>query len=191
MPGCELEVTEVEPGYGSRIKAIRLENDMTLEDLAEQAGLSVSLLSEVENGKKDLSIQSLRRVAKALSVPLFVLFNEPGDPDLVVRRDKRTRVTLPPHKITYELLSANLKGSLEMMLAEYEPGMVSSDELLAHSGEECTFVLSGSMEVEMPHATYLLESGDAITIPPSVPHRYRNVGDDRLIVVSALTPPSI
>jgi mannose-6-phosphate isomerase-like protein (cupin superfamily) len=62
--------------------------------------------------------------------------------------------------------------------------------MLQHSGEECGIVLSGSLEVTVGTERRILQAGEAYYFNSSLPHRFRNLGEDICEVVSAATPPS-
>lgn len=61
---------EITRGAKSPIKIIRKHRGMTQDDLASAAGLSRPYLTEIETGRKEGSIRSLKSIAKALNVPL-------------------------------------------------------------------------------------------------------------------------
>src|SRR5919106_6491606 len=76
---------------GVRIRELRTGRGMTLTALARATGLSAGLISQVERRLTDPSLETLRRIARTLDVPLFSLFREP-DADsgaVVIRRDRR------------------------------------------------------------------------------------------------------
>jgi quercetin dioxygenase-like cupin family protein len=59
---------------------------------------------------------------------------------------------------------------------------------MPHQGEECTFVLEGKMEIQIGEEFFILEKGDTIYYIASIPHKITSVGEDDLIVISAITP---
>lgn len=61
--------------FGQRIKAMRLANEMTQEELCKKTGLSKGFLSDVENGKRSVSADTLRMLSKALDESMDYLFN--------------------------------------------------------------------------------------------------------------------
>jgi len=74
-----LEICHMDKIYPNRIHELRNERDMTIEDLAEKAGLSVSYVSRLENGERNLSVKNLNLFAHALGVsPQEILAKSPG-----------------------------------------------------------------------------------------------------------------
>ncbi|QLB21171.1 hypothetical protein A6B43_06380 [Vespertiliibacter pulmonis] len=60
--------------FGNRIKELRIEQEMNQEELAYRAGLDRSYISGVENGKRNISLNAIISLAKALNVDLSTLF---------------------------------------------------------------------------------------------------------------------
>jgi transcriptional regulator with XRE-family HTH domain len=61
--------------FGSRLRSIRLELELTQEQFAEKLGMSVDFLSLIERGLNAPSFGTLEQIAKALRVPVMVLFD--------------------------------------------------------------------------------------------------------------------
>jgi len=158
----------------SRIRELRLERGLTLNQVSERTGLSVALLSQVERGLTDPSLESLRRLAETLELPLFDLFRT-DEPDrvAVIRHDERRRVASPRGKIVYTQVSRS-GGQLEVLEAVMEPGATSSEEPWSHASEECILVLEGDLVVEVNGAEHTLGTGDSCHFHSSLPHRFLN-----------------
>ena len=58
-----------------RIRQLRTQNKLTLKDLSQKTGLSVSFLSQVENGSSSLAITSLKKIADSLNVSIKIFFD--------------------------------------------------------------------------------------------------------------------
>src|SRR3972149_5021172 len=86
---------------GSRIRERRKALRLSLQELAERAGLTASFLSLIERDHSSPSLESLRRIAEALEVPLFY-FSQTDGQNPVVRKDERVRITFPPGNVTCE-----------------------------------------------------------------------------------------
>lgn len=164
---------------------------MTGKDLAQLAGLSPALISQIERGNTDPSLDSLRRIARTLGVPLFDLFDErPRQRALVIRRDQRTTVAAPDGGIAYERVSPR-NGRLELLHGVLQPGTASSASLWAHPpSEECVLVVEGTVVVEIEDERIALEAGDSAYFDSGRPHRYRNETEALARFIVAVTPPS-
>lgn len=75
---------------GSTIKAYRRNKRITLKELAEKVGITASFLSDIENSKKQPSVETLGKLAEAFNVPLYMLFKDISSEDLLEKSDKDT-----------------------------------------------------------------------------------------------------
>jgi transcriptional regulator with XRE-family HTH domain len=175
---------------GQRIREIRLARNITLTALAEASDLSAGLVSQVERGLSNPSLETLRKIARVLQVPIFSLFqDDKAELVSVVRRDRRMRVQSPEHDIIYSRISPG-RGKLEVLHGVLQPYSASSDEPWSHPSEECVVVLRGTLVVQVSGDDYELQSGDSCYFHSSHPHRYRNPSDDAAEFIISITPPS-
>ncbi len=174
----------------ARIRELRQQKGLTLHQLSGLTGLSVGMISQVERGITDPSLETLRRISDAFRVPLFDLFREDEpEPVTVVRKDERRRVSSPQGQVVYSQVS-RIGGRLEVLEAAIEPGAMSSGERRSHASEECVLVLSGRLRVEVGKDAYDLDAGDSCHFDSMIPHRFVNPHDTVARYVVAVTPPS-
>lgn len=183
----------------SRLRAYREKRGLSVRKLAELAGLSPSLVSQIERGRTEPSISSLRKLAEALSVSIFYLVDEhveePGSDAPrtiaggVVRRAERRRVALPHSGLRYELLCPDVSRRMEAWMATLEPGATTADTARGHLSDEFMLIVSGSAELEYGDERLILEPDDSIYLDGTVSHRLRALGDKPLVFLSVLSPP--
>lgn len=188
---------------GQQLRTLRRERKLTLQQLAAMTGLSRAFIGQIEAGSANPSVGTLKKVADAMGVPMGALFtNGASDPALrepepngvpsgprVVRRDQRKMLAWPGRPWKTYLLTPDLQRKLEVLLNELEPGD-TLDEAYTHQGEEFGFVLEGSYEVTVGDEVFVLNEGDSISYPSSLPHKMRVVGDTRSRSLWVITPPS-
>lgn len=175
------------------LQRLREQRGLTLEELADRAGVSAATLSQLERGQGNPSFATLLRIASGLKVPVPMFFqSDTASEDIVVRAPDRKRlVTGEDEGRHYELLSPDVKGAIEMLWVELDPGVWTEDEKVSHEGEECLIVLEGRLEAHIgPGDLHLLEAGDSIYVRSEIPHSYRSSDNTRTIFVIAITPPS-
>jgi transcriptional regulator with XRE-family HTH domain len=185
---------------GRQIRRLRRNANLTLDDLAGAARVSKSLISQVERGLASPSINTLRRIAGALEVPIAALFlggedASHGEIDrwgrrLVVRRSERKGLHVPRSKVVYELLTPDLNRRIEFIWIEYEPGSVTHPDPMSHPGEENAVCLEGSVVVIVDGEEFTLTEGDSISFDSGRPHQVENRSSERAVLVSAITPPA-
>ena len=185
---------------GTRVREFRMERGMLAKELAEGAGVSASLISQIENNVTTPSIDVLRRISAVLEVHVGEFFNQDGDGDpgaepaatrpLVVRAGRRKKLILPQSRWVYELLTPDLQGKLELLWLEIGSGGSVPVEFSTHEGEEANVVIKGRVHIWVGDEEYVLEEGDSVTFESSRPHRTANLDDETAILISAITPPS-
>jgi transcriptional regulator with XRE-family HTH domain len=183
---------------GKTIKSLRLAQNMSAKELASSAGISYGMLSQLESGSTQGSVETLRRIAKVLDVTLAQLFaNEvapeaPSDESsIIVRHNRRKTISFPDPLYTCQMLTPDLQGSIEFVLVTLQPGRVTN-EILPHTrgGEECDYVLEGVIEVTLGEKVFTLYAGDCIRFDPSIAHKIENKSSAVAKYISAITPPS-
>jgi transcriptional regulator with XRE-family HTH domain len=175
---------------GEGIRRERLRRGLTLAQLAAQVNLTVSALSQIERGASDPSISSLRRIAQAFDVPMFQFLVGSVQREIVVRKDRRTRLTFPDRELEYELVSADTSGEFEVLSLTLSPGGATSAGPNSHASEECAVVLSGRVVAEVAGQLHELSAGDSIKIHRELPHRFVNPGAEPAEVLIVISPPT-
>jgi transcriptional regulator with XRE-family HTH domain len=179
---------------GREIRELRRLKGMTLENLAAAANVSSGSLSQIERGNGNPSFNLLVQVAHALDVSVTRFFaHEDTQASPVVKSEDRR--VLEAHGVANGLSQSSLltptrTTALEAVYTEAQPGYSTEDSPFVHQGEEFGFVISGRHEVVVDGVSYLLETGDSITYPSSVPHWYRNPGTETSKAIWVITPPS-
>ncbi|HZO99475.1 MAG TPA: cupin domain-containing protein [Terriglobia bacterium] len=157
-----------------RIRELRERYRLTLQQVAERAGLSKSFLSKVERSSVSISIAALARVANALGVSLGEFFeDEEARLDVIfVPREQRRVVTgsrpeLPYH---YEMLLPR-RGARQMQAAIVSiDGARTKFELREHPGEQFLFVMEGEMEYICDGQEFAMRPGDCLYFKANIPH---------------------
>ena len=179
-------------GLGRSVRAARLDKGLTVEGLARVAGVSTGLISQLERGKGNPSFLTLQRLAEALELPFGHFMQGPkSQAGMVVRADQRKRLVLPhPTEIVHELLTPDLRGSLEVLRTTVPPAWSNEAQPFHHPGEECVHVLEGSLGITVAGSDFQLAAGDSITYDSSALHWYANRSDQPALIIGAVTPPS-
>ncbi len=184
-----MSATELQ--LGPRIRSLRQARHETLRELAERAGVTESFLSQVEREVTSPSIASVQRIARALDLGIAELFVEEPPIGRVVRREERRRIAYQGLNAVDEFLTSGRDGRLQVILTTLQPGGGTGDEAYTHdSDEEVVIVLEGRLELWVGDEHHVLEEGDAITHPSRQPHRNRNPGPGRAVILFCSTPPS-
>ncbi|NSX39000.1 cupin domain-containing protein [Pseudarthrobacter oxydans] len=184
---------------GERLHELRTQHRYSIRGLATKAGVSASLVSDVEKGKVEPSISTLNRLAAAMGTTITYFFTPQAQPSgRVVRAADRVPFggiadpasdTRPASGTRFELASPTDLRSIDAIYGRYEVGGWFGDEPFTHEGEEWGFVLSGRLKVIVGDEVHFLEPGDSIWFPSTVPHRMENVADTATEYIWIDIPP--
>lgn len=186
---------------GLRLRELRRSQGLTTRQLASRAGVSAALVSQIENARVDPSVQSLRRLALGLDIQFAYLFLEPEQLErqhlvarrghaTIVRRGLRKRLEVPESNLVYELLTPDLQGPIEFLWLTLGPAHPPS-EPMSHQGYECAVVLEGILHLVIGGEDYVVETGDSVAFDSGIPHHIENRQDNNLVLLTAITPPSL
>jgi transcriptional regulator with XRE-family HTH domain len=188
-----LQTAEAEGAdVGERLRAIRRLRRATLRSVAERAELSESFLSQVERGRANASIASLRKIAAALGVDVSDLFAPNGSTGRprVLRREARPNLAFGNLGRKYMLTPRPLEH-LQVIVGELDAGGSTGDEPYTHGdSEELLVVLEGVVSLQLGSEVFELSTGDSIDYRSSTPHRLVNIGGDPAEVMWIISPPS-
>jgi transcriptional regulator with XRE-family HTH domain len=160
---------------GARIRQLRGQRGMTLQNVARETGVSVSMLSMIERGAATPSIGTLVAVSSALGTHMSDLFDlaQPAEQS-PIRRLADQVVVETAAGVLRRIVHNDPARGLEMAVNEYEPGTASGASPVHHVGTEYGVVLTGSLTVEIGGVPHVLRPGDGITYPSTSPHRIGN-----------------
>jgi transcriptional regulator with XRE-family HTH domain len=190
MPGgIALSPRNADLRVGARLRTLRRERGLTIEQVASATGLTKGFISQLERDTTTPSLSSLARICDALGVRMGDVFHA-GSPELVrmIRRDERPAVDWNPNHV---LLSPPQEKRLQAIESHIPPGGSAGDELYSFPGDvEFVYVLAGVLELRVGEETYRLDAGDVLTYPLREPHTWRNPSDDEPAVVLWVAVPN-
>ena len=181
----------------ARLRALRAARGLSLESLADRAGVSRSMISLVERGESSPTAAVLDRLAAGLGVTIASLFAEPARPDAspVVRRGDQARwrdpasgyvrrnLSPPGHPSPIELVEVLLPAGA--CVAYDTPGSARAVGL-----HQQLWILAGGIELTVGDATYRLEVGDCLAMRLDRPIAFHNraEGPARYLVAVTADP---
>ncbi len=170
---------------GEKIRDLRLAKRHTLRQVADKTGLSIALLSQIENNAVSPPVATLLRMAKALDVNIGFFFREEESKDLavVVRKDERKKVFRRMHSehqdggYVFEALAYKKNSKhMEPFLVEFEPRGKEKLSYLNHRGEEFLFLFRGCVAFHYQQEELRIKAGDSLYFDSSIPHSFRALG---------------
>lgn len=176
---------------GNVIRTRRKKMNLTLEELSKQVGITSGGLSQIERGLVDPSLSVLRRISRALNLPMNVMFSENNE-SYVTRMGQRKKAMFSDSSIDYEFLSpivhtSGITPKVEVVMVTLRPQSYGGESLSAHESDECFVVVQGQIEVQMENETVLLQQADSLYLTEGVQHRLHNPTDTDAIGLSIMS----
>lgn len=167
------------------LRPVRRQRGLTLEQLAQQTGLTKSYLSKIERGHSTPSIAVALKVARALEVDVARLFSEQeAQEKITVDRAEKGDGT------RYRVLASSLLGKSMSPFVVRPTASAADDPHPEHAGQEFVFVHAGRVELDYGEQTFTLGPGDSAYFDASVSHKIRAVGAQppEVVVVAHAEP---
>ncbi|TYO95782.1 XRE family transcriptional regulator [Geothermobacter ehrlichii] len=181
-----------------RVRQLREERQLTIEQLAEQSRCHVDVLTRIEAGELVPSLTPLMSIARALGVRLGTLLDdEPHDGPAVVKKGQSPAVIRFSGKdpearrsnLDFYALGVGKKDRhMEPFVIDVQPREGDEPPLSSHEGEEFLYVLEGCIEVRLGKTGYRLEAGESIYYDSIVPHDVHAVGGPARILAVVYAP---
>lgn len=185
---------ESDARVGAVVRAERLRRSWSLGTLAEQASISIGMLSQIERGLATPSLRTLRLLAGALDMPITQFFEGDSVPSsanpFIVRANERHCLNLTETGINKMFLMPPGASLLEMWEFRFAPGGTSGGALYNHNGEKAGVVIKGRIRLLIGDETHVLEEGDSFRFSSMLRHRVDNDSDEEARVFWVVTPPA-
>lgn len=189
MPSPE----DVAAALARNLRRLRTERGLSLDALAERAGVSRGMLLQIEQRRVNPSLATLVRVADALDVSVNELVDlGASDPVRIVRADEAVALWRGDHGGVGRLLvGSDRLDHLETWTWAIEPGESHAAEAHPPGTREMLYVIEGQLALDVGGDRFVVSAGDAAVFAADRDHRYGN--DDplrtlRFLLVVA-TPP--
>ncbi|NPV76669.1 MAG: helix-turn-helix domain-containing protein [Anaerolineae bacterium] len=189
---------------GLNIRKHRKVKGLSQKETAKMAGITASLLSQIENNKTNISLSTLEKIAKALDVSMASFISglpvkkdpvskrssreEKGPRALpqqayhpVTRRGNRPTIFLSGLAVELELLSPRMNQKFVAYKKELGVGQVIESPILSQPAEQVLYVISGILKVELASGEYILYPGYSISCTE----------DNGLIRISCVADPAV
>jgi transcriptional regulator with XRE-family HTH domain len=167
---------------GPRLRALRRQRAITLTDLAETTGISVSTLSRLESGQRRATLELLLPLARAYEVPLDDLVGAPptGDPRVYARPITRFDQTIVP-------LSRHATG-IQAFKHVIAAGKRKEPDPRTHEGYEWLYVLGGHLRLVLGDNDLVLPPGEAAEFDTRLPHWFGSADGGAVEFLSIFGP---
>jgi transcriptional regulator with XRE-family HTH domain len=196
MPDIKAQIKEFR--IGEKIRTLRQQKRLTLQELSELTTLSKPLLSQIENQQVIPPLATLLKIAKGLKVDIHFFFADAGNRQKYVltrREDVResdkvsrqaTNETDRPY--IYHSLAQGLRHKhMEPFLVEFENKVWDDSLFFKHEGdEEFIYIIAGELDFHYNDEVFRMRIGDSIYYDSSQPHGWVAIGDGNARAVAVM-----
>ncbi len=173
---------------GAKLKHLRLQCNLTQEELADRCELTKGYISQLENDLTSPSIQTLLDVLSALGTTASEFFSEVEEEQVVFTSDDFFEKVTDTHTVTW-LVPNSQKNEMEPILMTIAPKTIL-DQDMPHEGEEFGFVLEGSIVLHIGKKEFVAHTGDAFYYESNKIHFIENRTAETAVILWVASPPT-
>src|SRR4051794_12730972 len=155
-----------------RLRELRMQRGLTLEDVASRSNIDVSTLSRLESGKRRLALDHLPRLAAALSVSTDELMRAPEAEDPRVKSSSHVRDGVTYWPLTRQGPANGLHAFKIRVSARRR---TPPETLPVHDGQDWIYVLSGKLRLILGERDFTIKAGEAVEFSTWTPHWFGSV----------------
>ena len=178
--------------FGEKLREVREHKGYTLKVVAQKAGVSESLVSQIERNHVSPAIDTLLALADVLDINLEYLFEEykRERPVTIIRNNERP--SIHEAEVIYQELPRPTPSSkdndIETYVVKIPFGAHTHRGSYGHIGYEMGIIVHGKAKLVYDSKEYILEEGDSVSYSAGAPHVIENVGTTDLEAIWVVTP---
>lgn len=173
---------------GTKIKRLRLQKNLTQEELADRCELTKGYISQLENELTSPSITTLEDILNALGTTFADFFKDEKEEKVVFTDAEFIEKIDATHKIEWLVPNAQ-KNEMEPIRVTLEPH-TTLEEDVPHEGEEFGYVLAGRVWLHIGQAAYCVKKGEVFYFSSSKVHHIENRTGEKAVVLWIASPPT-
>lgn len=176
---------------GADLRALRKARGLTLADMSAELGVSVGWLSQVERDISPVDTETLKTIAKLLSVPVSLFFGQASGPaseqGRIVRAANRRKIGERQSGLVEALLSPDLTDSFEVIHSTFMPGAARKKAIMRPT-QELAVLINGKLDIWLDQEPFTISTGDSFRIR-NQKMRWSNPYDEPAVAVWVISPP--
>ncbi len=173
---------------GTKLKELRLKNQLTQEELADRCELTKGYISQLENDLTSPSIATLKDILQALGSSLSAFFSEDEEEPLVFTKEDYFLKEGENSSVTWLVPTAQ-KNAMEPIMLRLKGGAATEKDL-PHDGEEFGYVLKGTIKVCVGKRDCEANEGESFYFRSNKTHYLVNLTDEEAVVLWLSCPPN-
>lgn len=177
---------------GNKIRRLRKNKGMTIDELSEKSGFTSSYISQVERNLIEPSLTALNKICKALNISPYYFLDDLNNV-IVTRKEDRQKLIMPGRGSTLEYLvpiDDEYKGKVKLNVYRYilHPGMWDNDKFSVIDSDKCVIIIKGKLIVNFVDYNEIIEKGDSIYICSYTPHKLFNPSEEETELICIISP---
>lgn len=168
---------------GNKLKKIRSERNMSLDDLSITTGVSKAMLSQIENGKSNPTVSTLWKISTSLKISFSFFVEEETDSiNIKVIDQKKIKPIIEGNgkMEVYPIFPFDIMNKFEVLTIELRKGCNHSSPAHSSGVEEFIIVNKGILTFEIGNQVIHLEEGNSIRFLADKPHTYKNLHEEKV-----------
>jgi transcriptional regulator with XRE-family HTH domain len=180
----------------NKLKDIRKEKNLTLQELADAAGVTKGMLSQVENNRTIPSLTVFLNIIKSLHIDINIFFQDFNNGNNSKVIFKKTAQYVPFEK--ENAIGFHYQRILSSAIGDYHADFVlltlapnAQRAMVQTDAYEFKYILKGKVEYTIGNEIFIMEAGDSIFFDATEPHNPKNIGttEAQLLVVYVFNTP--
>lgn len=186
----KISASQARMDIGQRIKALRVAQQMTQEEVANRSDLTKGFISQLENDATSPSIATLTQILDVLGVSLADFFRGYKSERVVFGRQARVLSSESNDLVRFELLVPRaINRSIDPAFVTLAPG-ARTDVDKMHEGEEFGYVMTGEVVLVLDGIEHKVKAGECFSFYPNVPHWVENRAEREAKLLWVTNPPT-
>ncbi len=172
MPNKEINI-------GKKLRALRKQNGISLQQLSKDVGMSYSYLSGLENGKHSITIDNLQRLSNFFNTDIIFFFEGKEEKDTIfIGKNERDDV-YTEDGVSYKIMTSRKCENLQMSYIKQPPRTPIKKNMHHHiEGDEIIYCVKGELHVDIGEDSYILNSGDCVIFKSNIDHALYTLDSD-------------
>lgn len=178
---------------GERIRNLRKQRSLSLEQVSAKSGVALATLSRIENGKGSGTFRTHRKIADAFGLALTDFYRDlqpqEQEASVLAAHSEEAESFTYDEKASAIFLARQISGKqmLPQMIILQPGGQTALEEYLIGT-ERWVFGLAGEVSVHVGEKSYPLSPGETLYFKASLPHRFENNGQAESRLISVMSP---
>lgn len=164
---------------GNKLKSIRNERNLSLDEVAKLTGVSKAMLGQIERAQSNPTVSTLWKISTGLKVSFSFFVDENQDDLKVIYQNDINPIIEENNKMKlYPIFPFDSNKGFEIFTIELGPGCNHISTPHNDGVEEYIIVTEGQIEITINDKKFILQKGNSIRFMANKPHSYKNINQD-------------